>query len=131
MKTITIEVPAMYGDHHVSDVRRILLALPGVVDLYASSAFHLVEVQYDESKLTEENIHSALGEAGYLEKLPMPAETGVASHLRADQSQTYFRHTQVFEVMRDTVAFQQKVSYSGKPLWNCPGFGVIKSKMED
>ena len=131
MKTITIEVPAMYGDHHVSEARRLVLALPGVIDLFASSAFHLVEVQFDESKVSEEAIMSTLGEAGYLDKLPMPAETGVASHLKANQSQAYFRHTQVFETMRDTVAFHQKVSYSGKPLWNCPGFGVIKNKMED
>jgi copper chaperone CopZ len=131
MKTITLEVPAMYGDHHVTEVRRILLALPGVIDLYVSSAFHLVEVQLDENKINEDQIRTKLGESGYLDKLPMPLESGVASHLKADQSQTFFRHTQTFETMRDTVSFQQKVSYSGKPIWNCPGFGVIKNKMED
>lgn len=131
MKTITLEVPAMYGDHHVTEVRRILLALPGVIDLYVSSAFHLVEVQLDENKINEDQIRTTLGESGYLEKLPMPVESGVASHLKADQSQTFFRHTQTFETMRDTVSFEQKVSFSGKPIWNCPGFGVIKNKMED
>ncbi len=131
MKTITLEVPAMYGDHHVTEVRRILLALPGVIDLYVSSAFHLVEVQLDENKINEDQIRTTLGEFGYLEKLPMPVESGVASHLKADQSQTFFRHTQTFETMRDTVSFEQKVSFSGKPIWNCPGFGVIKNKMED
>jgi copper chaperone CopZ len=131
MKTITLEVPAMYGDHHVMEVRRILLALPGIIDLYASSAFHLVEVQFDDTKITEDQINTLLGEAGYLDKLPMPAETGEAAHLRQGAAPTYFRHTQTFETMRDMVAFQQKVSYSGKPLWSCPGFGVIKSKMEE
>jgi copper chaperone CopZ len=130
MKTISIEVPAMYGDHHVTEVRRILLELPGVEDLYASSTFHLVEVQFDESKTGEAQIRAALDERGYLDALPMPAEAGVAAHLKADQSQTFFRHTQVFETMRETVGFQQVVRQSGKPLWNCPGFGVIKNKME-
>lgn len=131
MKTITLEVPAVYGDHHVTEVRRILLALPGVIDVYVSSAFHLVEVQLDENKIDEDQIRTTLGESGYLDKLPMPLESGIASHLKADQSQTFFRHTQTFETMRDTVSFEQKVSYSGKPIWNCPGFGVIKNKMED
>jgi hypothetical protein len=44
---------------------------------------------------------------------------------------SYFRHTEVFETSRQVVSFAQKVSYSGKPLWNCPGFGVIKSNMEE
>jgi copper chaperone CopZ len=131
MKTITLEVPAVYGDHHVTEVRRILLALPGVIDVYVSSAFHLVEVQLDENKIDEDQIRTTLGESGYLDKLPMPLESGIASHLKVDQSQTFFRHTQTFETMRDTVSFEQKVSFSGKPIWNCPGFGVIKNKMED
>jgi copper chaperone CopZ len=131
MKTKTLEVPAMYGDHHVTEVRRLLLDNPGVEDIYVSSAFHLVEVRYDEGKINEEQIQTILGDAGYLEPLPMPAESSEASHLKADQSQTYFRHTQSFETMRDTVGFAQNISYTGKPLWSCPGFGVIKSKMED
>lgn len=131
MKTINLEVPAMYGDHHVSEVRRMLLALPGVVDLYASSAFHLVEVHFDENKIDENQIKTTLDEAGYLEPLSMPVESGVASYLKEDQSNTYFRHTQVFENMRKTVAFAQDVRDTGKPIWYCPGFGAIKNKMED
>ena len=82
MKTITLEVPAMYGDHHVTEVRRLLLDNPGVVDIYVSSAFHLVEVRYDEAKINEEQIQTILGDAGYLEPLPMPAESSEASHLK-------------------------------------------------
>ena len=50
MEKITVDLPTMYGDHHVTDVRRILLALPGVEDVYASSAFRLVEVTFDPTK---------------------------------------------------------------------------------
>jgi len=42
MKTI-LELPAMYGDHHVTEVRHILLGLDGVKDVYASSGFRVVE----------------------------------------------------------------------------------------
>ena len=131
MKKITLDVPAVYGDHHVMEVRRMLLALPGISDIYVSSAFHLVEVQYDENKIDENQIKKTLDEAGYLDPLSMPSESGVSSYLREDQSQTYFRHTQVFDNMRTTVAFAQNVRNTGKPLWYCPGFGAIKNKMED
>ena len=30
MQKVTYETPALYGDHHVLEVRRILLELPGV-----------------------------------------------------------------------------------------------------
>jgi hypothetical protein len=39
MNTLTLELPAIYGDHHVLEVRRILFELPGIEDVYASSNF--------------------------------------------------------------------------------------------
>ena len=45
MEEVQIHVPAMYGDHHVLEVRRILLELPGVLDVYASSCFQTVQVK--------------------------------------------------------------------------------------
>ena len=30
MQKVTYETPSLYGDHHVTEVRRILLELPGV-----------------------------------------------------------------------------------------------------
>ena len=41
MKTLSLELPAMYGDHHVIEVRRILLEIDGVKDVYASSSFQV------------------------------------------------------------------------------------------
>ena len=35
MEVLTLELPAMYGDHHVVEVRRILLEIPGVDNVYA------------------------------------------------------------------------------------------------
>jgi len=131
MKTIEIPVPAMYGDHHVVEVRRILLEQPGVQNVYASSAFHLVEVQFDPQKTSEDAIHSILEKGGYLDEMPTPQESSVAANLQTDPLKTFFRHTETYESLQNTVSFSQQIVNTGKPLWNCPGFGVIKNKMED
>ena len=131
MKTIAFEVPALYGDHHVIEIRRILGAIPGVEDIYASSAFRQVEVAYDPEKVEAQKIEQALDEAGYLGEWALPEEADFATHNEEDRSKSYFRHTEVFETTRQVVTFSQKVSFTGRPLWNCPGMGVIKSEMED
>ena len=124
METLVFDVPALYGDHHVSEVHRILLGLPGVSDIYASSAFHTLEVTYDPSKVNADAIRACLDEAGYLDELPMPAETGVA--VSAESTGEFFRHTTTYEQTREVVSFAQHITYAGKPLWYCPGMGVIE-----
>jgi copper chaperone CopZ len=47
MTSVTIDLPAMYADHHVVEVRRILFEIPGVKAVDASSAFQVVKVEYD------------------------------------------------------------------------------------
>ena len=37
METKAFEAPALYGDHHVSEVQSILKELPGIDEVYASS----------------------------------------------------------------------------------------------
>lgn len=129
MSSVSFELPTMYGDHHVTSVRRLLLALPGVKGVYASSSFHVVEVQYDEGQLTPEKIETTLADAGYMGELPMPAETGVA--VTQNGGQTYFRHTAAFAQAGKSVGFTQQVSYQGRPLWPCPGMGVIPNIEEE
>ncbi len=124
MEKLVLDVPALYGDHHVTEARRILLELPGVGDVYASSAFHTIEVSYDPSKVKADAIRARLDEAGYLDELPMPAESGVA--VSPESSDEFFRHTTTYEQTRQTVSFAQRVVYSGRPLWYCPGMGVIE-----
>ena len=126
MDTLRLEVQAMYGDHHVVEVRRILFGLPGVEDVYASSSFRVVEVTYDPGKVSPEQIKACLEEAGYLGELPLPAESGEAAYGRGN-GKSFFRHTMVYENTRQVVSFAQKVNYSGRPLWPCPGMGLIKS----
>jgi len=125
METKTFEAPALYGDHHVSEVRSILKELPGVKEVYASSAFQAIEVTFDKSKTTADQIAARLEEAGYLGEIPMLAETGVAAYGKEDGNSNY-RHTAVYETVKQTVSFAQQVQHQGRALWPCPGIGVIK-----
>jgi len=129
MQTKTIEIPTLYGDHHVLEVRRILMEIPGVVEAYVSSAFLVAEVTYDETKTNDLEICTKLDEAGYLGEWSFPIEVG-ATRGSDEGPKPFFRHTEVFETNRQVVSFAQNVSYSGKPLWPCPGMGVIR-KMEE
>jgi copper chaperone CopZ len=124
MEIKTFETPALYGDHHVSEVRRILLELTGVCEVYASSAFQIIEVQYDPAKIKAEQITACLEEAGYLGEVPMLIETGIA--VEKKEGDNFFRHTAVYETVKGTVSFAQRVNYNGRPLWPCPGFGAVK-----
>jgi copper chaperone CopZ len=116
----------MYGDHHVSDVRRILLEAPGVTDVYASSAFRVVEVTYDEKKVNDLELQTRLQDAGYLGDWQFRTESGKA--IGTDEKATAFmRHTAVYETIKKTVSFSQQVAHQGRPLWPCPGFGPFRS----
>ena len=124
MKTTTFEVPAMYADHHVTEVRRILLEIPGVQDVIASSAFLAVEVTFDPDQMQEDAIRDALGAAGYLHPIPMSVETGAAS-----ENRSFPRHSAVVAQAGMKVSFAQDLPAPGLPVLSCPGIGVLR--MED
>ena len=127
------EVPAMYGDHHVTEVRSILLSTPGVMDVYASSAFRKVEVRFDESQTNAEQLAAKLEKAGYMGEMLFEVEFGVTSaesNTGNGGKKPFFRHTEVFETSHQVVGFSQNVIHSGGAMWPCPGFDRVK-KMED
>jgi len=124
METKTFEAPALYGDHHVTEVRRILQGLTGVSEVYASSAFQVIEVTFDPEKISTEEISKQLENEGYLGELPLISETGIA--VEKKEGDGVFRHTATYETIKDTVSFAQSVHYSGRPLWPCPGLGPVK-----
>lgn len=129
METKSFEAPALYGDHHVSEVRRILLELTGVGEVYASSAFQTIEVTFDPAKIKSEQIEARLQEAGYLGEIPMLVETGIAVEKVGNDA--FFRHTAVYETVKTTVTFAQRVDHdTTRPLWPCPGMGPIKKTEE-
>lgn len=129
MKTYQKDLPTMFGDHHVLEVRRILQELPGVDDVYASSAFQFLQLQYDESKVKEEQIEALLESAGYLGDLATPEETSIPA--TESNGQTIFRHTEAFSQTRQ-VSFHRASPEPPRPLYPCPGMGpVTKNKMEE
>lgn len=130
METKTFQMPALYADHHVTEVRRILFELEGVTDVYASSAFQTVEVTYDEKKINDLEISVKLDQAGYLGEWTIPIELGTAAQ-QGDGQKPYFRHTATYETIKHTVSFGQKVSYKGRPLWYCPGIGAVRMDEEE
>jgi hypothetical protein len=125
MQKSTFNAPALFGDHHVTEVRRMLLNTPGVQDVYASSAFRVVQVEFDEAQTSHDALMRQLEEAGYLGEMDMMLETGVAA-----EGDSVFRHTATYATVKKTVSFAQKVPYSGRPLWNCPGMGVVRGMDE-
>jgi copper chaperone CopZ len=65
METLTLDLPTLYGDHHVINVRRMVAALPGVEEVWASAARQQITVSFDPARLSPETIETALTENGY------------------------------------------------------------------
>lgn len=65
MEKLNLDLPAMYADHHTLQVRQALLALEGVEEVYASSAWKQVLISFDPGKIKPTDIEKALAEAGY------------------------------------------------------------------
>lgn len=126
MASLTLEIPSMYGDHHVIEVRRILLGLEGVSDVYASSGFRVVEVEYNSKKTPKKDLVAALEEAGYMGDFSMAMEPSTPAN--EDVGGAFFRHTEAFEQTGNTVSFEQAVRAKRSPLWPCPGMGPVKTQ---
>jgi len=131
MKVLTLELPVMYGDHHVLEVRRLLLKMPGVEDVYASSSFHTAEVSYDPDQISEAEIIAKLDKVGYIGELPIPVETGVAAYQDGKVDTSHFRRSTVQKQTLDVMGFAQKVGHQGRALWPCPGMEPLKATNED
>ena len=72
MDSVKLSAPAMFADHHVLKARGALLALDGVDDVYASSAWQSVIVSYDAAKIQPAAIEKALAKAGYASDKTVP-----------------------------------------------------------
>ena len=125
MEKVVFDVPSMYGDHHVVEVRRVLLEMPGVEIVNASSAFQAIEVDFDPARVSAEQIRARLGEAGYLDDMPVAVETSTATQQNG-KKKPFMRHTAAYEQAQQVMSFTQSVSYGGRPMWPCPGLGVIQ-----
>lgn len=70
MNQLTLTVPRLYADHHVTKVRQALLPLSGVEEVIASAAFKQVTVDFDGERITRDAIIEALTTAGYAPGVP-------------------------------------------------------------
>lgn len=131
MEVLSLELPAMYGDHHVVEVRRLLLEMPGVEDVYASSGFRAAEITYDPEKVSAEDIKDKLDKAGYIGELPIPVEFPSESASTGNGRKGFFRHTAAFETTSKVVSFGQTVNYEGRALWPCPGMTPLTGMDEE
>jgi len=130
MSVFHIDLPSLYGDHHVSEVRRILFELEGVEEVYASSSFQAVDVTYDPNLLDPQTIRVKLEEAGYTQEPVAVAETGLSTDPEKPITRS-LRHTAAYEHTGTTISFAQNANYTGRPLWPCPGLGVIRVKLDE
>lgn len=126
MQRLVIYLPSLYGDHHVTEVRRILLEMPGVVDVYVSSAFHSVELTIDPAVVEGASLISTLAQAGYSDEFVVPTETPVSPQSE-EVMKPSFRHSTAYRQIGSSISFAQNTSYLGRPLWPCPGMGVIRA----
>lgn len=130
MTVLTLELPAMYGDHHVIEVRRILLELKGVENVYASSGFRTAEITYDKKAIREGDIVARLEASGYIGELSIPEETDVPAN-KSEVKDLFFRHTKTYAQTNRVVSFGQSVGHAGRALWPCPGMKPITSMEEE
>lgn len=125
MASLSLELPSMYGDHHVLEVRRILLEFEGVKEVYASSGFRAIEVEYNSKKTPKKDLIAALEKAGYTGEFAMALESSIPANEQKESA--YFRHTEASEQVGNTVSFEQAVRVQRSPLWPCPGMGPLKT----
>ena len=80
-QTESISLPAMFGDHHVVQVRQIVAALPGVKDIRASASKRRLSVTFDRAQLTAEALRAALAKGGFAPGAAAAVAVGAGEHL--------------------------------------------------
>jgi len=97
------------------EVRRILHDMPGVRAVYASSAFRVVEIDFDPEQTSAGDLQRRLDEAGYLSELPVPMESGEPAADRTAADGRYRRHTTSNAPSGSAVAFRQELKAAAPP----------------
>ncbi|MGD2058756.1 MAG: cation transporter [Anaerolineales bacterium] len=90
MEELILEMPSMYGDHHVLKVRDVLTAIDGVEEIYASSAWKQVMISFDPKKTKAEDLENALSEAGYPPNAGEPPMLVQATDIKRDPQWALF-----------------------------------------
>jgi copper chaperone CopZ len=83
MEKLQLSIPGMWADHHVLNVREVLVHLAGVDSVYASSAWMQALVVFDPAKTDQAAIELSLAQAGYpVADGLIPVMTAPGEHLR-------------------------------------------------
>ena len=98
MERAVFAVPKLYADHHVLSIRELLVHLPGIQDVYASSAFKRVAVSFDPTATSAQAIQEALRGAGYGSDAPL--EFAQAPQNKEDGSFWYIFRPRITETNR-------------------------------
>jgi copper chaperone CopZ len=130
MQRVTFRLPAMYADHHVTEVRRLILEIAGVAEVHASSAFQRVEVYFDEGAVAAATIENMLVETGYARDLPLPVESGAPVDGLNGKGE-FYRRTAAKEAAVSIIGFGRQVPAAQHGLWPCPGFGALRPDNEE
>jgi copper chaperone CopZ len=118
MEKVTLNVPGMYGDHHVLAVRDLLGKLPGVENIFATSAFKQVVVTFDPTKSKPADFEKVLKAEGYMESEARPDITDTIKAQRHGGSQFV-----VASGIAETVRFEAPpVNWGAGGPRPCPGF---------
>jgi len=124
MQKLQLEVPAMYGDHHVLAVRNIVLGMNGVEEVLASAAWRTIEVMYDPEKISPEQIERRLAEEGYTQPAQVPVLDPETVRSRR-YSSSLVEATRTFSFLESLPTISDY-----RPLWPCPGMTPWRAETE-
>lgn len=93
MERISVDIPAMYGDHHAAEVHQCVAAMPGVEEVWASAASRRLTVTFNPEVVTREAILEQIESSGYPVADGVPDESSLSAPKSA-LSSTTLRMTQ-------------------------------------
>ena len=117
MASMTLTAPTMFADHHVLKAREALLALSGIEDVYASSAWRAVIVIYDPSAIQPEAIEGQVAQA--------QGALAVEMEMSAVFTVAAFREMEAAGLL---VVSDELSDYTWRPGFKTPGFNEAREK---
>ncbi|NIM93174.1 MAG: hypothetical protein GTO18_05630 [Anaerolineales bacterium] len=122
MAKVIFTIPALYGDHHTTEVHNILDSIEGVKSVFVSAAFRQVEIEFDKKVTSEGAVKEALAKQGYVE--------GTIEEVFPESPSVHATRHSAAVAETHTFVEEAPTWHEGRPLWPCPGF-EYQPQMED